>query len=205
MLRFIAFAIIALCIVAAVGGAFYLGVGVGAKPSEAAKDWADFGSFFGGVAGALLSFFTVLLLIYGSHQQLGQIQDAQDETRKRDLLQYVTRAEDHVDHWLSRKLPTANGGHIELGDIVWGLSLPDVVSRSLFDRSLERLLRLMCSYSAALGLYRANVDHYFVYQLHREKALALLEYLHAHQDSLSLMAGPSIQFCRMHIEGKSAA
>jgi hypothetical protein len=205
MLRFVGVSLVALGVVAGVAAAFYLGVGVGAKPSEAAKDWADFGSFFGGVAGALLSFFTVLLLIYNAQQQANQIEEAQHEARKRDLLQYITRAEDHLDHWLARKLPALEGGHVELGDIVWGLHLPSVVERSHFDKSLDRLLQLTCGYSVALGLYRANIDHHFTYQLHRNKASKLLDYLHAHQDSLPQIAAVSIEFCRLHIEGKTAA
>lgn len=203
MQKFVGAVVIAAFIVAGVAVVFYLGVGQGVKPSEAAKDWADFGSFYGGVAGALLSFFTVILLIHNAHQQLSQIQAAHQEAKKRDLLQYITRAEDHIDHWLGRKLPTTQGGDVELGDIVWGLHLPDIVTRSVFDKSLNRLLQLTCSYCVALGLYRANIDSHFTFRLHRDKALKILEYLHAHQDSLPQLAGASIQFCRMQVNGEN--
>lgn len=179
--------------------AFYLSVGVGLPLSNAGDDWADFGSYFGGVAGALFSFLSVLLLVYTVHQQGKQIESAKDEAQRLKLLEYVSKADDEIERWLRRQLMSKQGREIEFGDVVWGVVKPSYVELKEFSAALTRLHKLTCAYCAALALYQDNVDPYFIFSLHRQKAEELLDFLENHISQLDQMAGPSLAICRSHI------
>ncbi|MGB1560939.1 MAG: hypothetical protein ACPHN2_05500 [Sinimarinibacterium flocculans] len=47
---------------------FHQFVGSGLPLSTSGQDWGVFGDYFGGVAGTLLSFLSILLIVYTIHQ-----------------------------------------------------------------------------------------------------------------------------------------
>lgn len=205
MTRFISIAAAVLLVVLVVAGAYYLAVGVNGSVSANGRDWAEFGSYFGGVAGPLLSSLSILLLVYTILQQRQEMSDAAHETLKRDLLAHVTKADDEIERWLQRELamPTRPGDTLVFGDIVWGLLSENLASDREFRPAVARLHKLTSLYCEALGLYRANIDNHFIFSYHRRKAETLLEFLKRHQACLSGMAGPSLEFCQMHLDGRS--
>lgn len=198
---------IGLLLIAAVSGMYYAYVGFEKPLSINGEDWGQFGDYFGGVAGALLSFISILLLIYSIHLQSEQISDAQHEILKRDLLAHVTKADDEIEHWLQRKLANANmaGETVEFGDVVWGILEPSYINAKDFKRALVRLHQLTCLYCEALALYRDEINPYFILKHHRQKAKSLLDFLEDHQSHLGQMAGPSLRYCRMHLNGQHEA
>ena len=199
--------VVGLLLIAAVGGAYYAYVGFELPLSTRGQDWGEFGDYFGGVAGALLAFISVLLLVYTIHLQSEQLSSAQHEMLKRDLLAHVTKADDEIGHWLQRKLAAHNiaGETVEFGDVVWGLLEPNYVNAKEFKLATIRLHELTCLYCEALALYRDNIDPYFIFKYHRQKAQSLLNFLKEHQDLLGQMSGPSLAFCQMHLDGHDEA
>lgn len=180
--------------------AFYFHVGADLSLSNGAQDWALFGDYFGGVAGALLSFLSILLIVYTIHLQSRQIESAQVETLKRDLLQYVSKADEEIERWLQRKLSAAtHDSDVEFGDIVWGLVKPNDANQDEFVAAVTRLHKLTCTYCASIGLYKDNINTHFIFQHHSQKAEDLIAFLESHQDRLSSMAGPSLAFCKLHV------
>lgn len=194
-----------IALIAGLSLAFYLTVGVGLPLSNAGDDWADFGSYFGGVAGAVFSFLSMLLIVYTLHQQGQQIESAQDDAQRLKLLEYVSKADDEIERWLQRRLMSRQGREIEFGDIVWGIVKPGYVEPQEFSAALTRLHKLTCAYCAALALYEDNVDPYFIFALHRQKADELLSFLEDHTSQLGQMAGPSLAICRAHLRGEEHA
>ena len=196
--------IVGLFLIGVVGIAYYGFVGIGRPFSSHGQDWAQFGDYFGGVAGALLSFLSILLLVYTIHLQSEQLLQARWEARKRDQLAHVTKADDEIMHWLGRKIAILHTKDetIEFGDVVWGLLAPDYVNPKEFQVATERLLKLTCLYCEALDLYRTNVDPYFIFKYHRQKAQTLLDFLNKHQSQLNPMAGPSLMLCQKGINGE---
>lgn len=191
-----------IALIAGLSLAFYFTVGVGLPLSNAGDDWAAFGSYFGGVAGALFSFLSVLLIVYTLHQQEQQIKSAQGEARRLKMLEYVSKADEEIERWLRRRLVSElEGKEVEFGDVVWGIVKPDYVEPQEFTAALIRLHKLTCAYCAALALYEDNVDSYFIFGLHRQKAGELLDFLETHVSLLGQMAGPSLAFCRAHLRG----
>lgn len=206
MLRFLIIFLIGAAIIAGVFYAFYLHVGIGLPLSSTASDWGIFGDYFGGVSSAFLSFISILLIVYTIDQQSRQIEHARQEAIKRDLLQNVSKADDEIDTWLRKRLAAQQGDKdVEFGDIVWGIVAPSYANSEEFSAAVVRLHKLTCTYCVTLGLYKDNIDTYFIFQQHRQKADELIAFLEKHHEHLSNMAGPSLGFCKLHIHGKSEA
>lgn len=206
MLRFLIIFIAGAAIIAGVFYAFYLYVGYGLPLSNKASDWGVFGDYFGGVSSAFLSFISILLIVYTIDQQSRQIEHARQETFKRDLLQNVSKADDEIDTWLRKMLAAKRGDkYVEFGDIVWGIVDPDYANSKEFSAAVARLHKLTCTYCATLGLYKDNIDTYFIFQQHRQKADELIAFLEKHHEHLPNMADPSLGFCKLHIHGESEA
>lgn len=207
MKRILIVFVVGIALLLAVGGAFYVYVVLAHSRSCNATDWANFGAYFGGVAGTLLAFISILLLVYTIHLQGKQLADAQHAMLKRDLLAHVTKADDEIGNWLSRQmaLPSLSGATVEFGDVVWGLLEPTQVDANEFKRAVVRLHVLTCLYCEALALYRDNIDPYFIFKYHRQKAESLLKFLAERRELLGQMGGPSLQFCQLHLDGKHEA
>jgi hypothetical protein len=203
VIRILAVFLIGLLVLAIVGGAYYAYVGFAYPISVDGEHWNYFGGFFGGVAGTLLTFISILLLVYTVHLQTTQLSDTQHETLKRDSLAHVNKADNEIEHWLQRKLAaSAHGETVEFGDVVWGIIEPSYVNAKEFGLAVVRLHRLTCLYCEALALYRDNINPYFIFKYHRQKAESLLEFLRQNQRLLGQMAGPSLEFCQMHLDGR---
>ena len=185
---------------------FHLFVGIGHPLSGSGQDWGVFGDYFGGVVGALFSFLSVLLIVYTIDQQNVQIASARDESLKRDLLLHVSKADEEIERWLQKKLASvSNVQPVEFGDIVWGLVDASCARPAELTAALNRLLVLTCNYCASIALYKDNINTHFVFQQHRQKAEELISFLSHHLDKLPLMAAPSLDFCRLHLHGNTAA
>lgn len=199
--------ILGILTILAVVAAFYHYVGSSRKISISGDDWGVFGDYFGGVAGTLLSFISIILLVHTVRIQIKQLANSEHEVLKRDLLAHVTKADDEIQHWLLRKLAYVGieGETIEFGDIVWGLVSSSVVNSGEFRIAAERLLKLTCLYCGALALYRDNIDSYFIFNYHKQKAQSLVSFLKENQQLLNQMAGPSLDVCQMHLDGSSDA
>ncbi|SCX25210.1 hypothetical protein SAMN05216379_12626 [Nitrosomonas eutropha] len=203
MSRILLVLIVGLLLIATVGGIYYAYVGFDKPFSTSGEDWGQFGDYFGGVSSALLAFISILLLVYTIHLQSEQLSGVQHEMLKRDLLAHVTKADDEIMHWLERELAALKSGEtVEFGDVVWGILEPNYINPKEFKLATVRLHKLTCLYCEALALYRDNIDPHFIFKYHHQKAQSLLNFLKDHQKLLDRMAGPSLQFCQMHLDGK---
>ncbi|EHP3974198.1 hypothetical protein MT369_11645 [Vibrio parahaemolyticus] len=184
-------------------GAFYCFVGFDQPFSPDASDWSNFGSYFGGVVGPVFSFLSIVLLVYTVFQQSENINLATSEALKLDMLRYISRADEEIDSWLKTEIATVREGDTaQLSLVVWGVIGVDYVNPKELNACLNRLLKLVCSYSSAIALYEDNVDPYFVYKQHYTKAIELVEFLESHVSQLGQMAGPSLKICRHQLEGR---
>lgn len=176
--------------------AFYFYVGVGKSISANGADWSDFGGFYGGVVGPILSFISIILLVYSINQQADANELTSDETTKLDMLRYMSGSEQEIELWLKTELASSQSNkEVQLGLIVWGVVKPNYVNQQELGACLERLLKLTCAYCSSIALYEANVDPYFIYKQHCSKATELIEFLKQHVALLGQMAGPSLAMC----------
>jgi hypothetical protein len=193
-MRAILISVIGLLVIVVVGGAFYGYVGVDHPVSSSGEDWSTFGEYFGGVAGPLLSFVSIILLVYTIRLQMQQISEGQGEVLKRDLLAHVTKADDEIERWLQRQLTTVSLSEqtVEFGDVVWGVLQQEQVSPREFKPAVGRLLVLTALYCEAIALYRDNINPYFILRYHKQKAESLLSFISGQSHLVDGMARVSI-------------
>ncbi len=186
--------ILGLLVTAITAGLFFMFVGPGKVLSPNGSDWANFGSYFGGVVAPIFSFLSILLLVFTvGHQS--------DEAQKLDLLRYVSRTDEEIEQWLKTELVgDKSGAPVQLGLIVWGVVPPTYVSSKELVACLERLLNLTSSYCSSIVLYRANGDPYFVYKAHHEKAIGLIKFLESQKGNLNSSAGETLKMCKKHLK-----
>jgi len=168
-----------LAIVITVPLAFYKFVGRGIPFSNSGGDWAVFGEYFGGVAGALLSFLSIILILYTIWQQSEQIKTVQKETQRSDLIKCIFFAYTEIDKNLEAKLASSAGHEvIDFGYIVRGIVASGYASQVEFSRALQRLFQLTSMYCNCIGEYKNNFDNTdSVYQIHSQKAEELLKFI----------------------------
>jgi len=192
---------IGLVVIIATVGAFYNYVGLDRPISSNSSDWSNFGSYFGGVVGSIFSFLSIILLVYTIFQQSKNIKLANSEAIKLDMLRYLSRADEEIDQWLKTELASSKSdATVKFGAIVWGVVEPSYVNQTELEKSLERLLKLTCSYTSALALYEDNVDPYFIYKHHYTKAIDIIEFLEGQKNHLGNMAGASLSLCRHQLD-----
>ena len=200
-MEFVIVALLGLLILAAVFlGYFFVG-GFSLERSVSNTDWGSFGSYFGGVAGPLLTFISVLLIVYTVRQQRLHLESMSDENLKQDMLRYLSKLDDEISHLLTRRIHIGNERYAEIGDMVSGISSPTEFQESSYRAAMDKLLRLTANYCEAIALYRANVNGYFVFRAHQQRAEELVKYLEGQTKYLYQMAAPTLKFCRMHLEG----
>ena len=86
--------------------------------------------------------------------------------------------------------------------MVWGIVQPGYVNPNEFKPAVTRLATLTFLYCEALALYRDNgMDPFFIFKDHKQKAQSLVDFLTNHIGLLGNMAGPSLKFCQMHLDG----
>ena len=197
-MEFIVVAIIGLCILVAVFLSYFLVGEFALDPSVSNVDWGSFGSYFGGVSGPLLSFISVLLLVYTLRQQRFQLVSMSEENTKHDMLRYLEKLDGQIAHLLTRQIHVGNMRYVEIGDMVSGIENPAELHEASFKAALDKLLKLTAIYCEAIALYRENVNGYFIFRAHQQKALELVNYLDGNKNRLSEMAGPTLEFCKMH-------
>ena len=187
-------------------GAFYFYVGIGKSISANGSDWSDFGDFYGGVAGPILSFISIILLIYTINQQADANKLTSAEITKLDMLRYISGSQQEIESWLKTELASSQSNSaVPLGLIVRGVVKPDYVDQQKLGICLERLLKLTCAYCSSIALYEANVDSYFIYKQHHSTATELIEFLKQYVGLLGQMAGPSLAMCEHLLDDENNA
>lgn len=191
-----------LVLIAVLLGYFLLG-GFSLDPSLANTDWGAFGSYFGGLAGPLLTFISVILIVYTVRQQRLQFKSMAAENLKQDMLRYLGELDNEIAHLLTREIHTGNNRYVELGDLVAGISSPTDLHEQPYRAAMDKLLRLTANYCEAIALYRNNVNSNFVFRAHQQRAEELVTYLKQNIKYLYRMAGPTLAVCEINLKGTS--
>lgn len=168
-----------LAIVITVPLAFYIFVGKGMPFSNSGSDWAAFGDYFGGVSGALLSFISIILVVYTIWKQQEQIKNTQKESQRSDVIKNIFLAYSEIEKYLQLKI-AAKTDFVEVvfGHIVWGIVGKDYSQKHEFLKALQRLFQLTYMYCICIGEYKNNFNKIdFMYKVHSQKARELLKYI----------------------------
>jgi hypothetical protein len=197
--------VIGVLILTVIGVAYVWLGGFNSDISGTNANLANFGNYFGGVAGPLITFLSVILIVCTLHQQNCQMKVMFKENLKQDMIRYLNKLEEEISHLLTRPIPSENFRYVEFGDLVNGLETSAELNEGIYQEAMNKLLKLTASYCEAIALYRANVNEHFVFKAHLVKARDLVEFLERNVKYLYQMAPPTLAFCKMHLEGESKA
>ncbi len=167
------------------------------------SDWGAFGNYFGGFAGPLLTLISTLVIVYTVMQQGFQIETSIKESQKNDILRSISKIDDEISHLLTREIEIDNIRRIEFGDLVSGIEQSKDFSELPYKALMKKLLIITANYCQAISLYRDNVNGHFIFKDYQQKAGELVEYLENNKEYLDQMAGITLTFCKMHLEGRS--
>ena len=168
-MEFVVVIIVGICILAAVFLSYFIVGSFVLDASASNADWGSFGSYFGGVAGPLIAFISVLLIVYTLRRQRFQLESIIKENMKQDMLRYLDKLDDQISHLLTRKIHIEGMRYIEIGDMVSGIENPAKLHESSFKAAMDKLLKLTANYCEAIALYRENVNGYFIFQAHQQR------------------------------------
>ena len=166
---------------------YFHGGGFSGSFSNKNEDWGAFGSYFGGVLGAIFGFFSFILLIATLLQQEKQLGELYDENSKQNHINYMEAINEDIRYLLQRQVRCRDGISVEFGDFVMGSSVDEPNDKRTYKILILKLLKYTAEYANALHLYRDNFDSYFQYRAHRVRVLLFAEFMKLNSSMLEGM------------------
>jgi hypothetical protein len=196
------FALLGLVILGATIGA-YVWLGGFVALSHRTTDWANFGSYVGGVAGPMLSFLALVAVVWTLRLQYKLLQ--------RDWERQL--ADQHV-RWLDalyRDMQEVLRAPLALATA----ATPATSLRAVLDKEMEvsaiestqlkarltELMELLGQYSEAVALYRDNVTAFFDLRVFADRGARILDRIKPFHALLGALSPITIEFCDMHLRG----
>ena len=166
-------------------------------------EWGDFGNFMAGVAGPLLLFIILLLIIQLHRQQAQYFAKIFDSSRHLEMMRHLGKIDEDITRLLSHQFPVDHH-YVQLGDLVDGLSETQETLRDnpSYRAAMNKLLQLNATYCEAIGLYRNDVASQFTFSIHLQRGHELLSYLERNREVLNPMTKQALSYCKMHLEGR---
>lgn len=211
---FLVLALSGLLVLACTVGAYLLLGHRGLLFSADSIEWANFGVYFGGVAGPLLSFLALIAIAWTVRLQYGLlIRDKEKQAADEQRDQEKQTADQHV-RWLDGiyrdildliHAPLQHGITGSSSTTAWAILHKEVeqsaANEHILKARLEELLKLLGQYCEAVALYRENVTQYFDAKIHQDRAARILDSLKPFQALLG-NAAMAIEFYDMHLRGE---
>ena len=199
-LLFVTLAAITILTLVSFGYFFIGGFSLGATSDPAG--WGHFGSYFGGVAGPLLTAGSALFIAYQIMLQRAEIAKADRNAMAREYLHHIDQMAARISALLTRPVSVGSDIQVEFGDVVMGI-VPSAamhhVDHGAVMAASDRLLRETGRYCEAIRLYRDNLGltsvankSEFMLRGHVGAADEYLAFLRKHVDWLDSTGGPAI-------------
>lgn len=166
-------------------------------------DWGNFGNYMSGVAGPLLLFIILVMMISLIRKQASYFDKIFDESKRLEMLRHLGKIDDDLTRLLSHEFEV-DGRYVQLGDLVDGLADATELLRdnASYGAAMEKLLKLTSIYCEAIGTYRNDVASQFTFDIHLQRGRELHSYLERNRDVLSPMIRQALSYCKMHLDGK---
>lgn len=167
--RPLTWALISLVMASAVACAvyyFHLGLGLkilGSGISDDGQHWGQFGDYFGGVVGTLVTCVSVYWLGLTFSQQREQVMAARLEQKRLEILKYLEHIERHLSQMLELNIRAINGKKIHrLVDVLATIEAARIVDRYDFVEAFNNFLELLSSYCIGIGKVRDTGDGWMI-------------------------------------------
>lgn len=163
------------------------------------RDWADFGTYLGGVCGPLLSFLALIAVARTMHLQHAALQ----LDRERQLADQHLRWLDALYKDITEALDAHLSKAATLRRILEGGVEASSVDASRLTSRLQNLMQLTVHYCQAVNLYRDNISEFFDLQIYTDRGGRLLDAIKPFHSYLGSRVLPTLEFCDMHLRGES--
>lgn len=164
------FVLLALSVVSLSGWIFFSKLGR-SFDGIATKDLADFGTYFGGVAGPLLALLTVVGLALTMMMQNRQIEQVAEANIKDQHVRMLTEN----GHDLAAMEAQHLDANVTLGDVLSGRGQLGRANAGQFKILLPRYVEVLGFYALGVALYRDNVSPDFDCKVFERRGLRLLD------------------------------
>ncbi len=199
----IAFALLGLVtLVGTIGAYLWLG-GFAPTLSNRAVDWANFGTYVGGVAGPLLSFLALIAVVWTVRLQYELLQ----RDRERQLADQHIRWLDAIYRDMQEILrsplamTTSDASTTTLRAILEKEANAAAVNPVLFKTRMTELMELLGQYCEAVALYRDNITEFFDLKIFADRGARMLDRIKPFHATLGTMSPITIELCDMHLRG----
>lgn len=198
------FAIGGVLVLACVVAAYPLLGGFGHAFSPNSVEWANFGSYFGGVAGPMLSFLALMAVVWTVHLQYDLLRRDHEKQTADQHIRWLEGIYRDILDLLNTSLPhNAGGESITTRSVLYRESEPATVNQKILKNRLEELLKLVTQYCQAVALYRENVSEFFDARIFQDRGARILDSIKPFLSLLGSNAAIPIEFCDMHLRGET--
>lgn len=161
-----------------------------------AADWAAFGTYFGGVAGPLLAFLTVVGLVLTLLMQNRQIEQVAEANLKDQHVRMLIE----IGHDLAAMEHQHLDTELSLSDVLNGRTQLRRSTVNAFRIALQRYVKVLGYYAQGVELYRDNVSPYFDCRAFEQRGLRLLDRVEPYALHLDQMGPIALAIIRGHLE-----
>ena len=189
------FVVVALAIVAGTSWIYFNALNV-PFASLKATDWISFGTYFGGVAGPLLTFLTVIGLVFTLLMQNHQLEQVSHSNLKDQHVRMLIEIGRDLDAMEAQHLSS----DVTLGSILSGAGSLQRPIEDSFRIALQRYVQVLGYYAQGVELYRDNISPYFDCRAFEQRGLRLLARVEPYGQYLGGMGGIGLAIMRGHLE-----
>jgi len=172
--------------------------------STSSNEWANFGTYLGGVAGPLLSFLALIAVAWTVRLQYDLLRrDSEKQTSDQHVRWLEAIYRDILD-LMHAPLRLAHGPE---STTTWAVLHQEVdraiANPAILKTRLDELLKLLTQYCQAIALYRENVTEFFDARIFQDRGARFLDRLKPFLPVLGNNAAIQIEFCDMHLRGQT--
>jgi len=200
----IAFALLGLAVLVGTIGAYLWLGGFASTLSSHSADWANFGTYVGGVAGPLLSFLALIAVVWTLRLQHELLQRDRERQLADQHVRWLHALYGDMQEVLQSPLPVVGSG------VPGTTSLRAVLNQEinantahpdLFKARLADLMELLGQYCEAVALYRDNISEFFDLKIFADRGARILDRIKPFHAALGNLSPIGIEFCDMRLRG----
>lgn len=199
----ISFALLGLAILVGTMAAYLWLGGFAPTLSTHAADWANFGTYVGGVAGPLLSFLALIAVVWTVRLQYELLQRDRERQLADQHIRWLDAIYRDMQEVLSSPLAmtTGDASLTTLRSVLEKEADAAAVNPVLLKNRMSELMELLGQYCEAVALYRENITEYFDLKIFADRGARMLDRIKPFHPTLGTMSPITIEFCDMHLRG----
>lgn len=166
------------------------------------SDLPNFGTFVGGVGGALLNFLALIALVWTIRLQYELLERDRERQVADQHVRWLDASYSDIQGVLDEAFPVSGANPSSLRAVLHGEAPPEAAGSDALKTRLVELTKLLAHYCEAVALYRDNVSPYFDLKIFVDRGARLLDRIKPFHAQIGNMSPLTIEFCDMHLHGE---